>query len=201
MPPIVHTIVDIWLAGGWLMIPLLALCLAIFATAARLWSYFSRRDFHRLDEQVWRDWVRNPAQADGEVGEIIRYTQDDVTRISDIQNRFSEVVTSRLPEVNRRLVFMNVMVAAAPLLGLLGTVLGMIFTFNAISLGGGKLTEMMAQGIAQALITTEMGLLIAIPGYFLTHVIQRKKHEFEAFLSKLESATIREFESRKEFAA
>lgn len=201
MPPIVHTIVDIWLAGGWLMIPLLGLCLAIFATAARLWSGFARRDYLRLDENVWREWVKDPARAEGEVGEIIRYTQDDVLHISDIQNRFSEVASASLPEVNRRLVFMNVMVAAAPLLGLLGTVLGMIFTFDAIALGGGKLTELMAQGIAQALITTEMGLLIAIPGYFLTHVIQRKKHEFEAFLGKLESATIREYKSRKEFAA
>ena len=69
----------------------------------------------------------------------------------------------------------------------------MIHTFEAIATGGNELTEAMASGISEALITTEVGLLIAIPGFFIANVISRKQHEYEAFLSKLESFTIQHF--------
>ena len=188
-----HKVWDLWMTGGSLMIPLIGLCLAIFASGAQLWRYFSKRDYRSIAEATWQGWVRNPKSAHGEVGEIIRYTQDEADDISDIQNRFSEVISSKLPRVQRQLAFMNVLVGAAPLLGLLGTVLGMIHTFEAIATGGNELTEAMASGISEALITTEVGLLIAIPGFFLTHVIKRKQHEYEAFLGKLESFTVQHF--------
>lgn len=193
MPPFVKQVVELWVTGGSLMIPLVGLCLMIFASAAQLWRYFARRDFRELDEPTWQGWVKEPAQARGEVGEIIRYTQEEVDNISEIQGRFSEVISAKLPPIQRQLVFMNVMVAAAPLLGLLGTVLGMIHTFEAIATGGSELTGAMASGISEALITTEVGLLIAIPGFFIAHVIKRKQHEYEAFLGKLESYTIQQF--------
>jgi biopolymer transport protein ExbB len=186
-------VVELWFAGGVLMLPLLALCLMIFATATQLWRYFSRRDYRALDEPTWQEWVRFPDKARGEVGEIVRYSQDEISTIGDIQSRFSEVISSKFPPVQRRLIFMNVLVAVAPLLGLLGTVLGMIHTFEAIAAGGSELTGAMASGISEALITTEVGLLIAIPGFFMAHVIRRKQHEYEAFLGKLESFTIQHF--------
>jgi biopolymer transport protein ExbB len=186
----INKVIELWLAGGSLMVPLLILCLLIFASTAQLWRYFGQRDYRHVADGTWQAWVKEPASARGEVGEIIRYTQDEVAAISDIQSRFSEILAAKFPPVQRRLVFMNVMVSAAPLLGLLGTVLGMIHTFDAIAIGGNELTGAMASGISEALITTEVGLLIAIPGFFAAHVIKRKQHEYEAFLAKLESFTI-----------
>lgn len=186
-------VIELWFAGGVLMVPLVILCLMIFASAARLWRYFNRREFRRLSDRLWQGWVKEPESGLGEVGEMIRYSQDEVRSIGDIQSRFSEIIASKFPRVQRQLVFMNVMVAAAPLLGLLGTVLGMIHTFDAIAIGGKDLTGSMASGISEALITTEVGLLIAIPGFFVTHLIKRKLHEYEAFLGKLESFTVQHF--------
>lgn len=197
MGEFIAKVLDLWGSGGTLMFPLVALCLAIFASAAQLWRFFAQRDFKLLEESTWQRWIKDPKKAEGEVGEIIRYTQDEVDDISEIQSRFSEVISSKLPPVQRQLNFMNVMVSAAPLLGLLGTVLGMIHTFDAIALGGSELTEAMASGISEALITTEVGLLIAIPGFFIAHVIKRKQHEYEAFLGKLESFTIQHFRSKE----
>ncbi len=190
METFLKKVIELWIAGGSLMVPLAVLSLMIFATAVQLWRYFGQRDYRKVAETTWQNWVRFPDQGLGEVGEIIRFSQDDVASISDIQSRFSEVVSAKFPAVQRRLVFMNVLVAAAPLLGLLGTVLGMIHTFDAIATGGRDLTGAMASGISEALITTEVGLLIAIPGFFVAHVIKRKQHEYEAFLAKLESFTI-----------
>jgi biopolymer transport protein ExbB len=183
----------LWVDGGMVMIPLGFVSLCIYLLAAQLLLYFHRRQSHSVDENTWQGWIAKPNGASGEVGEIIRYTQDEVASLSDIQGRFSEVTNSKIPPIERRLVLMNVLVLAAPLLGLLGTVLGMLTTFRAISVGGGKMAEMVAQGISEALITTEMGLLIAIPGYFLTYVIRRKMAEYEAFLARLESCTIQFF--------
>jgi len=85
---------------------------------------------------------------------------------------------------------MRVCVAAAPLLGLLGTVTGMLATFAALSSGSGGDQTMaaVASGISEALITTETGLLIALPGLFVQYHLTRQRDRYEAFLAKVESA-------------
>jgi len=88
------------------------------------------------------------------------------------------VVDELAGEVNgtldRGLTLIGVLAAIAPLLGLLGTVLGMIGTFNTITLFGTGNARAMAGGISQALITTQTGLLIAIPGLYMRNFIQRR---------------------------
>lgn len=88
------------------------------------------------------------------------------------------VVDELVAEVNgtldRGLTLIGVLAAVAPLLGLLGTVLGMINTFNTITLFGTGNARAMAGGISQALITTQTGLLIAIPGLYMRNFIQRR---------------------------
>jgi len=185
---------NIWMAGGWVMIPLLGLSLMIYALAARLLIYFSRRDFHKLNEDEWMSWVRAPELGRGEVGEIIRYTQDEVRTPDEIHSRFSEVMAARLPSIDRRLSTLGTLIAAAPLLGLLGTVFGMLVTFKALALGGGgAVTDQMAAGISQALFPPEVGLCVALPGLLISHVIKRKRLEYEAFLAHVESCTIQYF--------
>jgi biopolymer transport protein ExbB len=186
----------VWVDGGVVMVPLFLVSMYIYLIAAQLLLYFRRRQYHRIAEKAWLGWIEHPNQASGEVGEIIRYTQGEAHALTTIQGRFSEVTNAQIPPIDRRLALMNILVLTAPLLGLLGTVLGMLVTFRAISVGGGKMAEMVAKGISEALITTEMGLLIAIPGYFLTFVIRRKKAEYEAFLARLESCTIQSFKKR-----
>lgn len=186
----IHKIWNIWTAGGWVMIPLLVLSLLIYGLAAQMWLYFSKRSFTKVSEDEWRGWVRDPSLGRGEVGEIIRYCQDGVTRPDDIHCRFAEVMISKIPPIDRRLSTLNTLIAAAPLLGLLGTVFGMLVTFQALATGGGKATDMMAAGISQALFPPEVGLCIALPGLMLVHMIKRKRLEYEAFLAHLESYTI-----------
>lgn len=76
--------------------------------------------------------------------------------------------------LTRSLTAIAVFAAAAPLLGLLGTVLGMIETFKVISVFGTGNAKAMAGGISVALITTEAGLLVAIPGVLVSSVLRRR---------------------------
>jgi biopolymer transport protein ExbB len=188
----------LWVDGGWTMIPLFAVALLIYVAGIRLLIHLFNLDYNKLQDSEWGSWVQSPSEGSGEVGEMIRYTQDQVASVGDIQSRFSEVLAAEVPGVDRRLAFINVLVAAAPLLGLLGTVLGMLSTFEAIATGGGKMVDMIARGISEALITTEMGLLIAIPGMVLSFLIKRKRNEFVGFLARLESATVRKFKDGKD---
>ena len=93
--------------------------------------------------------------------------------------------------IDRRMRFVSSLVAAAPLMGLLGTVLGMLRTFYGIATSAGAETVGgVAAGISEALVTTQTGLTISLPGLFLVMLIQRRKHRLEANLARLESLTL-----------
>jgi hypothetical protein len=84
---------------------------------------------------------------------------------------------------------MKICVSAAPLVGLLGTVTGMLSTFEALATGSGgeKTMGMIAAGISEALVTTETGLVIALPGLFFQYQLSRRFQTYRAFLAHLES--------------
>jgi biopolymer transport protein ExbB len=83
--------------------------------------------------------------------------------------RISEAVLREVPKLERFQSFLRLAVAAGPLLGLIGTVIGMIITFQAITASGTSDPKIMANGIGQAMIATLLGLGIAIPLLFMNH--------------------------------
>jgi biopolymer transport protein ExbB len=194
----IEKILHIWSAGGWVMWPLLALALMMFFTAVRLWRNLAARPHRRLQEETWKAWVRHPDKGEGEVGEMIRYVLDEARSPRDIHTRFAEVTALTLPPIDRQLQLLGTFVAAAPLVGLLGTVFGMLVTFQALASGGGggHVTEAMAAGISQALFPPEVGLCIALPGLVFMQLIRRQRQELEAFLAHVESYTVQWFRTR-----
>ncbi len=180
----------IWLSGGWVMIPLFVLALLLYAQAFQLMMYVRRNDFGG-SELSWWEWVRSPDKAEGQAGEIIRYARAGTVSDEQIRNRFDEIRAGLIHVIDRRTAFLGTLVAAAPLLGLLGTVIGMLQTFLGISTSGGAETAgAVASGISEALVTTQTGLTIALPGLFLVMMIRRRRHEMEAHIARLESLTL-----------
>ncbi|MCV6605673.1 MAG: MotA/TolQ/ExbB proton channel family protein, partial [Porticoccaceae bacterium] len=99
--------------------------------------------------------------------------------------KVDEAILQELPGIERGQSFVKLLAAVAPLLGLLGTVIGMIATFQSITLFGTSDPKLMAGGISQALMTTVLGLVVAIPLLFchsylatrsrrLTQILQEK---------------------------
>jgi len=182
---------QIWQSGGWVMVPLFLLAVLLYAQAFQLVLYLRRTGLDDEDEMQWWDWVREPARARGRVAEVIRYTQTDVYSAGQVRNRFDEVRLALIALIERRTRFVSSLVAAAPLMGLLGTVLGMLRTFYGIATSAGAETVGgVAAGISEALVTTQTGLTISLPGLFLVMVIQRRRHQLEANLARLESLTL-----------
>jgi biopolymer transport protein ExbB len=176
------------------MIPLFVLAVLLYSQAFQLVMYMRRTDLGRSSEMSWWEWVREPARAEGRVADIIRYTQSDVSSGKQIRNRFEEIRLAFLDLIDRRSRFLGTLVAAAPLMGLLGTVMGMLQTFYGISTSGGAETAgVVAAGISEALVTTQTGLTIALPGLFLVMMIRRQRQNLEARLARLESLTLSHF--------
>ncbi len=91
-----------------------------------------------------------------------------------IENAFQEGLLRELPVLERFLPTLNVLAAVAPLLGLLGTVTGMINTFQIITVYGTGDPRMMSGGISEALVTTQLGLAVAVPIMILHHILERR---------------------------
>jgi biopolymer transport protein ExbB/TolQ len=71
----------------------------------------------------------------------------------------------------------------------------MLLTFKAIGIGGSSTAEIIARGISEALVATQTGMMVAIPGLMMTHVAKRWRNEYVTFLQRLEGITLRHFRS------
>jgi biopolymer transport protein ExbB len=161
-------------AGGWLMLPIiLSSVIALAIIAERLWSLQVRRVLPKhLVAQVWRwekihqldDEHMKELQASSPLGAILaagivnRHQSRDVMKES-IEDTGRHVVH----ELERYLNTLGTIAAVSPLLGLLGTVFGMIQVFSTITTQGVGDPGALAGGISKALITTAAGLSVAIP--------------------------------------
>jgi biopolymer transport protein ExbB len=120
-----------------------------------------RRQLGRLD----RPALDNP------LGRVLATFKGDPARIEEdaevVELRISEAVLREQPSLERFQAFLRLAVAAGPLLGLIGTVIGMIVTFQSITESGSSDPKLMAAGIGQAMIATVLGLGIAIPLLFV----------------------------------
>lgn len=107
------------------------------------------------------------------LGRVLLYVQDE-TNSDAFEAKLSQAVLREMPKIDRIKDFIKLLAGVAPMLGLLGTVIGMIATFQAITLFGTGEPKLMAGGISQALITTVLGLVVAIPLLFLYSILNSK---------------------------
>lgn len=197
MNEIFQTMWHTWTEGGWVMAAMGVLSLIMYASAAHLLMSAYHRGLMKATDVVLRNWVAKPESAPARVRELVRYTQDEIHSVKDIEGRFREVEATQVSDLDRRIAFLNVLVVSAPLFGLLGTVLGMLLTFKAIGIGGSSASEIIAKGISEALVATQTGMMVAVPGLIMASIAKRWRNEYVAFLARLESITLRHF--RPEF--
>jgi biopolymer transport protein ExbB len=182
-----------WSNGGWVMAALALLAITTYTSAVHLLMTVYYRGITRVSDLELRGWVSDAGRAPAAVRELIRYTQDQVHSLRDIEGRFREVEAAKTLELDRRLAFVKIMVISAPLFGLLGTVLGMLLTFRAIGVGGSSTSEVIAKGISEALVATQTGMIVAIPGLMMAYLAKRWRNDFVTFVARLESITLRHF--------
>ena len=175
-------------AGGWMMLPIILCSIAAAAIVAeRLWSLrASRVTPPQLLSQVWR-WIKDKKlnnqklkelRAHSPLGEILAAGLANSKHGREIMKECIEEAAARvIHDLERYLTALGTIAAVAPLLGLLGTVLGMIEIFSAFMGSGMANAPQLAGGIAKALITTAAGLFVAIPAVFFHRYLMRRVDE------------------------
>ena len=109
---------------------------------------------------------------DNPLGRILSvYDDNETIDPESLELKIDEAILREVPQLEKYHSIVKVFAAIAPLLGLLGTVVGMIVTFQALTLFGTGDPKLMAGGISQALVTTMLGLIVAIPLVFLHSIL------------------------------
>lgn len=178
----------IWISGGWAMPPIAVIAFAMFGMGAHIFLNLRYSGFLQSPESTWRRWLAQPQSGTGPIGRLVR-TALASRSLADAAQAFDEVRSAQTGAFERDLRVMKICVSAAPLVGLLGTVTGMLATFDALASGSGgdKTMSMIAAGISEALITTETGLVIALPGLFFQYYLSRQFERYKAYLAHLET--------------
>jgi len=178
--------VDIVKSGGWLMAPII-LC-GIFAVGVMLERYWTLQQKRVIPEdltsKVW-EWVRRDALDQKQIQSLYQGSALGQILAAGLINRDRERSIMKdsiedsgrhvVHELERYLDALGTVAAITPLLGLLGTVIGMVKVFAAITTHGVGDPTVLAGGIAEALITTAAGLTVAIPAligyrYYRGHI-------------------------------
>lgn len=130
-------------------------------------------------KNIKRASLKNP------LGRLLKVYQDNrKVDPETLELKLGEAMLKESPKLNSWIMFIKIIAVVAPLLGLLGTVTGMIQTFQAITLYGAGDPQTMAGGISKALVTTVLGLVVAIPTVFLHWVVSSRAKRVEEILEE-----------------
>ncbi len=191
----INTIFDMWKSAGWFALALWILSVVSWYYLYKLYRKVQESNLsaYKINHQIThkilagdsRDKLLSWLQKQkGIASRLIPYVlMGDMTKVA-IKARYEEACLTEINHINKDFGVVMSLVKSAPLLGLLGTVAGMIQTFASLSISGD--INSISKGISKALLTTQLGLMIALPGVFAYAYLKRK---FSAILIELERMT------------
>ena len=134
--------------------------------------------FRFLDEEsksITKELETNNFLNDSILGKLNSvYSKYSGNNPEDLESQLEDILAKATPPLEKNLSVIKLLAAVAPLLGLLGTVIGMIETFQAITLFGTGDPKLMAGGISQALVTNMLGLIAAVPFLFVHNILDSR---------------------------
>ena len=174
--------------GGLVMVPLI-LCSFIMWTLildrVLFFSRLERKDIelHALVRIMEKGNL--PEKVRGMRTNLVRHLMANRTRNTAVDKGIVDQCAMAMhPYLDRYLAAIAVLAAVSPLFGLLGTVTGMITTFDVITLFGTGNAKAMAGGISEALVTTQSGLVVSIPGFFMSVLLYKQSARAKSRLTE-----------------
>ena len=158
-----HAIQQTLHEGGLTLWALLALAIAIYAILFKVWRMLAST----RNAVAAKKWA-TPTFVD----KALPWKRELPTP-REIQRSYAAFELDQMARVERRLPFLAILISSAPLLGLLGTVAGMLVTFAGMASGNNTPIDTISTGISKALVTTQAGLIIAIPAAFILALLKR----------------------------
>ena len=171
-----------WRSGGPLLLPLAGVC-------AGIWFTFLRSRYRLMAETATATVMAHRLEEHSENGTpplaLSAYVAEALAAGPAAVSVFEEQSGRLVAHLKRDFGVLKALTVVAPLLGLLGTVMGMIVTFVAVAGSGGDTAHRVADGVSRALITTQAGLVVAIPGVFGQMHLRRLLSRLQVLLGSL----------------
>ena len=166
--------------GGLVMWPILVVSLVIWYVGFRrllaiLWIRMARRRFLAAVKGFSVEGGARARTGAAPFNDFLTALPEIRAGKRSLSFYYRELLVTLVPDLDRGFSTMTAWIAAAPLLGLLGTVVGMVETFEVINLFGIGNPHLMAQGISVALLTTQAGLIVAFPGLIFRLLLANQK--------------------------
>ncbi len=170
------------------------IALGMFGLLIAIWRWLGlSSDSRKVSAQLKKD----TAGTDNPLGRVLAaYESNKAADTETIELKLSEAALKEMPGLTKGLLFIKVISVVAPLMGLLGTVTGMIKTFQVITLYGAGDPKMMAGGISQALVTTVLGLVVAIPMVLLHTVVSGQSRKIVNIIQSQSAGLIAQHSER-----
>jgi len=187
------TLAERWHQGGYVGYAITALGIFAFLLAIFRFSVLTTVG-GRVSAQLRSD----KANTNNPLGRVLKIHEDNPNMDTEtLELKLSEGVLKETPELESGLTLLKIIAAIAPLMGLLGTVTGMILTFQAITIFGAGDPKAMAGGISSALITTVLGLLVAIPTVLMFTIVNGRAQRIIHILDEQTTGMIAEHTEAK----
>jgi biopolymer transport protein ExbB len=146
-----------------------------------------------MSSKVKAQLKASSANTNNPLGRVLKVHEDNPKMDTEtLELKLSEAILKETPSIEKHLTLLKIIAAVAPLLGLLGTVTGMIVTFQAITIFGAGDPKAMAGGISGALVTTVLGLIVAIPTVLMHTIVNGKAKEIIHILEEQTTGIIAE---------
>jgi biopolymer transport protein ExbB len=177
--------------GGPLMVPLAAISFCMWLLIVNRVLFFRRLHRKNMDarmawEHIQGDQMPDPRRYRGAISLLVARFMERRSRQPRLDRLIlDETVLTLNGALNDYLALIGVLAAIAPLIGLLGTVTGMIATFDVLAIFGTGNAKGMAGGISEALITTQTGLLVAIPGLYMKGFLERRARNLQQRIARV----------------
>ncbi len=196
----IKSILEMLICGGPVMIPIFIVSLVIWTLIIGKYRRLKKED---INQGIFTDKIISFLQkgekkkiatlssvTPGILSRTVKALADDENKTrKSLLNIVQEIMHEEYPRLEKNLSTIASLASVAPLLGLLGTVSGMVATFDSITIFGTGDPQSLAKGISQALITTQSGLIIAIPALFSHNHLMKKVNqqifEFEKNINKI----------------
>jgi biopolymer transport protein ExbB len=177
-----------WHQGGYIGYAITAV--GAFAFLLAIWRLIVLTG---VSAKVSKQLKSDKAADNNPLGRVLKIHEDNPSMNSEtLELKLSEGILKETPKLESGLTLLKIISAIAPLMGLLGTVTGMIITFQAITIFGAGDPKAMAGGISGALVTTVLGLLVAIPTVLLHTIVNGRAQRIIHVLNEQTTGIIAE---------
>jgi len=160
---------------------------------AVLFAYYKLYSLYMIGTAVRKQANQEAADVSNPLGRVLKVGKENFDKdIDTLELKLAEAIMAERPAIDQGIGFIKIISVIAPLAGLLGTVTGMIVTFQMITLYGTGDPKLMAGGISQALVTTVLGLLVAIPTSLLHSFTQSSARGIVSILEEQSTGILAE---------